>query len=83
MAQRHDLDDWVREAIRDNGGRATLLEVAKHIWRHHERDLLTSGDLFFTWQYDMRWAANRLRRKGIMKPASVSPAGIWEIAKSG
>lgn len=82
MAEKADLDTWVRDALRASGGRASLLDVAKHIWKNHESDLRASGDLFFTWQYDMRWAANRLRRRAIMKSVAVSPSGIWELAKS-
>lgn len=81
MATKQDLQDWVVEALRTNGGRATLVEVAKHIWKSHERDLRSSGDLFYTWQYDMRWAANGLRRRNIMKAAEVSPNGVWELAE--
>jgi len=35
---------------------------------------------FFTWQYDIRWAANLLRRSGLMKPAESSPHGLWELS---
>lgn len=80
MATRHDLVDWVYRAIHDNGGKATLAEVAKHIWKHHEAELRSSGDLFFTWQYDMRWAATRLRRTEKLKAADLSRRGDWELS---
>lgn len=80
MATKHDLQAWVQIALDRLGGRASLTEVAKEIWRSHEGDLRSSGDLFFTWQYDMRWAANRLRVKGIMRPVAVSPIGVWVLA---
>ena len=79
MAEKADLDGWVRDALSSSGGKASLVQVAKHIWIRHETDLRGSGDLFYTWQYDMRWAANRLRRRGIMKPVISSPSGIWEL----
>lgn len=41
-----------------------MLEVAKAIWNKHEGELRSSGDLFGTWQHDMRWAADRLRKAG-------------------
>jgi hypothetical protein len=83
MATKHDLQDWVRDALRDCGGNARLVEVAKFIWAHHEAQLKASGDLLYTWQYDMRWAANVLRRKGVMKPVAASPTGLWELAEPG
>lgn len=64
MATKLDLDGWVLQAVADCGGEATVTETAKAIWRLHHRDLEASGDLFFTWQYDMRWAAERLRKAG-------------------
>lgn len=80
MATKHDLHDWVQGALSRMGGRGSLTDVAKEIWRAHESDLRSSGDLFYTWQYDMRWAANRLRRQGIMQSVAVSPPGVWMLA---
>ena len=79
MATKLDLQDWVVEALHDLGGSARLVDVVKQIWLKHEMELHSSGDLFFTWQYDMRWAANQLRRKQIMRDADHSPSGIWEL----
>jgi len=81
MASKEDLQDWVKNALAAAGGGGRLVEVAKHIWSAHESDLRKSGDLFFTWQYDMRWAANQLRRRGIMKPVEHSPTGVWQLAR--
>ena len=64
MATRDTLVDWVYNAVEENGGRTSLVSVAKHIWDHHERELRNSGDLFYTWQYEMRWAGQRLRDAG-------------------
>ncbi len=66
MATRHDLEDWVYRAVESLGGEAKLIEVAKKLWADHESELKASGDLFYTWQYDMRWAADRLRKQGKM-----------------
>jgi hypothetical protein len=64
MADREDLKEWVYLAVRENAGQTRLVRVAQHIWEHHEQDLRSSGDLFFTWQYEMRWAAQQLRNEG-------------------
>jgi ribulose kinase len=80
MATKHDLQDWVQKALSRMSGRGSLTNVAKEIWRAHETDLRSSGDLFYTWQYDMRWAANRLRSKGIMQSVALSPSGVWVLA---
>ena len=61
MVDREDLKIWVYEAVKESGGVASIVTVAKHIWKHHEIELRASGDLFYKWQYDMRWAAQKLR----------------------
>ena len=80
MASREDLDTWVIEALRANNGSASIVEVCTFVWENHQDELRRSGDLFFTWQYDIRWAANRLRKDSIMRRADLSPRGIWELA---
>ena len=77
MADKSDLATWVFEAVRALGGSASLVGVAKHIWDNHEAQLRASGPLFYTWQYDMRWAADSLRRSGRFKPIAISGTGVW------
>jgi hypothetical protein len=72
---------WVYEALTKHGGEARIVDVAKHIWVHHESDLRASGDLYYTWQYDMRWAAKRLRDEGKIASPEGSPRGIWALAR--
>ena len=67
MAIRDELKGWVVEALSRAGGSAQLVDIAKDIWQHHEGELRRSGDLFFTWQYDMRWAGTRLREEGLLE----------------
>jgi hypothetical protein len=73
MATKQDLRQWVLEALRVHGGRARLVDVARTVWDEHEPELRQSGDLFYTWQYDMRWAATQLRHEGLLVPADQSP----------
>lgn len=79
MASKADLVDWVNEALTNAGGTASLLYVAKHIWDHREKELRDSGNLFYTWQYDMRWAATELRRRGVMVAAEDDRRGKWTL----
>jgi len=32
----------------------TIVEISRAVWDRHEDDLRESGDLFYTWQYDLR-----------------------------
>lgn len=79
--KRDVLEMWILESLKEMNGSASLLEVCKWVWINKEKELRSSGDLFFTWQYDIRWAATRLRKKGMLQDAVVSPTGIWELSK--
>lgn len=63
MSDRENRKAWVIEAVQETGHPVTVVEVAKRIWANHEDDLRASGDLFRTWQYSMRWAAQALREE--------------------
>jgi hypothetical protein len=80
MSGREMMTGWVLEALRELGGRAPILEVCKHVWRHHEADIRAAGDLMFEWQYEIRWAGDLLRREGALRPADLAQRGIWELA---
>lgn len=79
MISRADLQDYVYQALKDLGGSGSIVDVAKHIWKNHRIELEKSGDLFFTWQYDMRWAATKLRQSQKILPVEVSQKGEWRI----
>ena len=79
MASRLELQDWVTEALKAQGGAASIVEVAIHIWANHENELRASGDLFYTWQYDMRWASTRLRERKVVQSADISERGEWKL----
>ncbi|MGE4422576.1 MAG: hypothetical protein AB7D39_09780 [Pseudodesulfovibrio sp.] len=79
MIQYTEYGDWVIEAIKLHQGSATILDVAKYIWKQHRKRLELDDEDFYKWQYKMRWAAMVLRKKGIIKPADSSPKGIWVL----
>ena len=57
MAKKEDLQDWLKEALREFNGRGNIVQVCKYVWEEYENDLRASGKLFYTLQYDIRWAA--------------------------
>ena len=79
MKGKELLADWLVDALQANGGRATIVQVCEHVWENHEDELRASGSLFYTWQYDIRWAATKLRKNRVMKPAGSSSRSIWEL----
>ena len=79
MSNRNDLQDWVYEALQNLNGKGRIIDVAKYIWKHYENKLRASGDMFYTWQYDMRWAATKLRESKKILPAEKSQKGVWQL----
>lgn len=76
MASKSDLKQWVYEALLALGP-STVTEIARHIWEHRETELRHSGDLFYTWQYDMRWQAQTLQDEGRL--SKKGKGGRWQL----
>ncbi|SDY44385.1 hypothetical protein [Eubacterium barkeri] len=77
--ERADLSEILYNDLKKLGGCGSIVDVCKYMWKHHEKELRASGDLFYTWQYDIRWAATKLRKTKELKDAKDSPRGIWEL----
>lgn len=82
VATKGDLPDWIVEALTALGGAGSVIEVSRHVWATHADDLEASGDLFFTWQYDLRWAAKKLRDSGQLEPVGAGRAP-WQLRAGG
>jgi hypothetical protein len=75
---RNDLVSAVQRAIAHYDGEATIVQVAQYIWENDEAELRSSGDLFYTWQYEMRWAAQRLRDSGKLRLGKRDGRNTWQ-----
>lgn len=80
MASREDMKLWVVRALKSLGGKGWPKDVAKFIWDNYESELKNSGNLLYTWQYDVRWAAQSLRNEGVLKAVNGRRDLPWEIA---
>lgn len=49
------------------------------MWKNHGDEIQQAGDIFYTWQYELRWAAAKLRNKQVLKGADDSERGMWEL----
>lgn len=59
MTSNQKLKDFLVESLTYHKGKASIVQVCKYIWQNHREELENSGDLFYTWQYDVRWTAQR------------------------
>lgn len=72
MPDKTMLRPWILEALEQLGGEGSVVDVCRVVWQRHEHELRAQGDLFFTWQYDIRWAAQQLRDEGRLQRATGS-----------
>ena len=79
MSFSEHMEAWVIEAVHSCGGEAMIVPATRALWMKHEADLKDSGDHFFTWQYEMRWAADRLRKAGKLKLRKAGSRSVWVL----
>jgi len=77
------MTDWVIEALKELGGKGKILAISKLVWEEHEADIRAERELLHEWNYELRWAGDILRKSGVLKPASKTSRGVWELAKTG
>ena len=81
MLTKKDLPRLVVEALEQLGGSGSVVEVCRQVWESRRDELEASDDLFFTWQYDIRWAAQVLRNDGTLNPTSRGAGSRWVLAR--
>ena len=79
--RRDDLPDLLYKCLSDLGGEATVLETTAYFWSRHDTELRKSGNLFYTWRYDLHQAAKALRRQHRMMEAFYSREGVWALVQ--
>ncbi len=77
--EKEILKIWVIEALQSLGGSARIFDVCKKIWINHESEIRQSETLLYTWQYDVRWAAQKLRDCSKMKVVHGNRYKPWEL----
>ncbi|HIC8823640.1 TPA: hypothetical protein ACW719_003534 [Klebsiella aerogenes] len=80
MVTREDMKQWIILCLQEGNGSAWPREVSKYVWDNYESELKASGDVLYTWQYDIRWAAQQLRYDGILKSVNRRRDLPWELA---
>ena len=76
---KHDLQNIIVNILKNNNNKGDIIYISKCIWKDYSESLKISGDIFYTWQYDFRWAATELRKKNIIKKSKDCKKGIWEL----
>ena len=79
---RDTLKEYILEALELKGPQ-TPNQVSKWVWNNHSSDLRKSGDLLYSWQYDLRWAIQRLKGDDLAAIDSSHKPSIWSITARG
>ena len=82
MTTKLDLKEWIVEALKAHGGCAHPIYVAKYIWVNYQDELQGAGDLFYTWQHEVQWAIDELRKENRLLPKSKGEGhkSPWRLA---
>jgi hypothetical protein len=67
------------EALKSVGGATSIKEINKFVWENYEQELRASGDFFYVWQYELRWAGEALDKAGVLMRGP--PRGTWSLRK--
>jgi len=81
MSETKYMMGLVVEAIEYYGGEAKIIDISRYLWGKYENDFRAGGDLFYRWQYVMRWAATKLRKQGILRASESTRSGIWSLTQ--
>jgi hypothetical protein len=77
--KREDFKPLITEALKFYDGAASIYNVSKFIWENYHTKIYSSKRFLYTWQYDLRWAAQQLRDEGVMVKGSEATRGKWEL----
>ena len=76
-----DLRNILIKTLEDLGGSSKILPICRHAWtKYLSNQISPEDDLFYTWQYRIRWEARDLRKAKIMNSIDDSPYGIWQLS---
>ena len=81
LISRTVMKAWVVEALNELGGEGSILEICKIVWERHGKEIQESGDSFYTWQYEIRWAGDILRKESTLLPSGKTKRKKWILAK--
>ena len=80
IIKRKDLTEMLEEALVSLGGEGRIVEICEYIWNNYNNDLLSSGDIFYTWQYDLRMSAKEpLKAQGKVITIKDGTKSIWKL----
>jgi hypothetical protein len=83
IIKRKDLTGILEEALISLGGEGKIVEICEYIWFKHKDDLFASGDIFYTWQYDLRMSAKEtLKAKGKVITLKDGKKSVWKLLPS-
>lgn len=77
--KREAYKPLIVQALESLGRTAEIWLVSKHIWDNYVKNMSQEDKSFYNWQYDIRWAANTLRREGTILS---SPRGCWSLVNN-
>ena len=80
VIKRKDLTEILEEALVSLGGKGRIVEICEYIWNKYQEELFDSGDIFYTWQYDLRMSAKEtLKAEGKVITLKDGKKSVWKL----
>ena len=79
IVSKDDLPRLLENVLKEMNGNGYILDISKKFWIKYKDNITPDNNLFYTWQYDIRWAATELRKNNIMVRPDLEK-GLWTLA---
>ena len=79
IISKNDLPILLEEVLKEMDGNGYILDISKKFWIKYKDNITPNNNLFYTWHYDIRWAATELRKNNIMVRPDLEK-GLWTLA---
>ena len=78
IISKDDLPRLLEDVLKEMNGNGYILDISKKFWIKYKDNITPDNNLFYTWQYDIRWAATELRKNNIMVRPDLEK-GLWTL----
>jgi hypothetical protein len=76
---RKEFSPWVIAALENHSGTANIFQISKYVWDNYHHIISQDSKMLYTWQYELRWAIQNLKKELKIQHKEKSIRGTWEL----
>ena len=77
------VEPMLIDALKATNKPTLIVDVSKFIWNKYYDELKANDELFFKWQYQLRWAKDHLKSCGILATKKQGVYSLWYLTGKG